>query len=420
MKPTLLYITHGFPVSDEVFTRDEFPFLKKKEWDIIILPRLGDASRLPERAWCGAGVDYSLLGHKAQKSVQLLRPTAWKMIAREYADHAAHNQALVPQTLLRAVGIALQAEKTIYKLLMSRKASHTPLVAYSFWFSEVVIGIARLRKHFPQLRVVTRINGADIFVEQLPRNYLPLRYQRMLAPDVVTAVSRAGMEQLRQEGYPEKNISLYPLGVPAPLGRSLPSAPGHLVLASCAYAAPLKRLRVFIDSLYTFSLTQPNIMIHWHYIGDGECYDSLKRQAEQLLAPRPNVTYTFHGRLDVDDVRRFFAQERIDAVVSVSSSEGGVPVSLQEAAACGIPLLATDAGGTRDIVTPETGILLPLDYDEKEFCAAMTTIMDWKDTKDRQGIAEYCSKHFSLEVNYSAFVDKILEPQMNISRQLLE
>jgi glycosyltransferase involved in cell wall biosynthesis len=49
-----------------------------------------------------------------------------------------------------------------------------------------------------------------------------------------------------------------------------------------------------------------------------------------------------------------------DVFINVSSSEG-VPVSIMEAMSFGIPAIATDAGGNREIVNSSSGFLIPVD-----------------------------------------------------------
>ena len=46
-------------------------------------------------------------------------------------------------------------------------------------------------------------------------------------------------------------------------------------------------------------------------------------------------------------------------IAVLSSDNEGTPVSLIEAAAAGLPAVATDVGGVREVVGEETGILVP-------------------------------------------------------------
>jgi len=61
-------------------------------------------------------------------------------------------------------------------------------------------------------------------------------------------------------------------------------------------------------------------------------------------------------------IMEFYNTNNVDLLINTSSSEG-IPVSIMEAQSFGIPVIATDTGGTAEIITKETGILLPVDFD---------------------------------------------------------
>ncbi|NMC40567.1 MAG: glycosyltransferase, partial [Bacteroidales bacterium] len=60
--------------------------------------------------------------------------------------------------------------------------------------------------------------------------------------------------------------------------------------------------------------------------------------------------------------------------INVSSSEG-VPVSVMEALSFGIPVIATDAGGTSEIVNNTNGRLIPVDFDPKDLAAIIENLV---------------------------------------------
>jgi glycosyltransferase involved in cell wall biosynthesis len=86
--------------------------------------------------------------------------------------------------------------------------------------------------------------------------------------------------------------------------------------------------------------------------GDGECRRALISQAEALgLSDR--VTLVGH----VDDVRSF--HQALDVYVQTSDSEG-VPNAVLEAMAVGTPVVATDVGGTSELIGHNVhGLLVP-------------------------------------------------------------
>jgi glycosyltransferase involved in cell wall biosynthesis len=67
----------------------------------------------------------------------------------------------------------------------------------------------------------------------------------------------------------------------------------------------------------------------------------------------PGVEWLGH----VADVRGVWTRAHIAVLASLGGE--GIPMSLMEAAACGRPMVATDVPGCREIVTPETGLLVP-------------------------------------------------------------
>ncbi len=86
-------------------------------------------------------------------------------------------------------------------------------------------------------------------------------------------------------------------------------------------------------------------------IGDGEERPGLERRAAEL-GIAADVRFLGYRR----ELRPFFAA----ADLAVLSSENeGTPVSLIEAAAAGLPAVATDVGGVREVVAEETGTLVP-------------------------------------------------------------
>ena len=80
--------------------------------------------------------------------------------------------------------------------------------------------------------------------------------------------------------------------------------------------------------------------------GDGPERDALHAQADPRVIFEP-----FRGSA-AEHLRDL-------AVYVLPSSWEAFPIGVLEALACGVPQVATDVGGTREAVTPETGILVP-------------------------------------------------------------
>ena len=86
------------------------------------------------------------------------------------------------------------------------------------------------------------------------------------------------------------------------------------------------------------------------FVGDGDGRGALERRIE-ALGPKARV-HMLGNRTDMEAVLR-----ALDVVLSTSRSEG-MPVALIEAAAAGLPVVATSVGGVPEVVVHErTGIL---------------------------------------------------------------
>lgn len=114
-------------------------------------------------------------------------------------------------------------------------------------------------------------------------------------------------------------------------------------------------------------------------VGEGP----LRAEVEQVLAEAgmADLAWLPGARHDVADVLR-----SLDLFVLPSQAEG-TSCTLQEAMACGLPVVATAVGGTPDLVNEGvTGHLVPPD-DEAALAQALAQAFDQPDVVARQGLA---------------------------------
>lgn len=77
-----------------------------------------------------------------------------------------------------------------------------------------------------------------------------------------------------------------------------------------------------------------------------------------------------------------------------------------EACAAGIPVLATDAGGSGELVRLAGGRLLPVDFDQAAFDEALGALLQAGE-EARQAAYRCYSNYFSAEKNYAAFYRRL-------------
>ncbi len=112
---------------------------------------------------------------------------------------------------------------------------------------------------------------------------------------------------------------------------------------------------------------------------DAEYIDSLKGQAKKLgIADR--VIFTGF----MEDTQAILSL--LDIVLLASTIPEACPRTIIEAMAAGVPVIATPLGGSKELVTPETGILVPA-ADPDAFAEAITQLAEDGDQRKQMGKA---------------------------------
>jgi len=111
---------------------------------------------------------------------------------------------------------------------------------------------------------------------------------------------------------------------------------------------------------------------------DPENPTSIPRAELEAWAREPGVTWAGH----VANIAELWARSHIAVL---PSRREGLPKSLLEAAACGRPMVATDAPGCREVAIPDrTGLLVPVD-DARALAAALSRLAGDADLRARFG-----------------------------------
>ena len=135
--------------------------------------------------------------------------------------------------------------------------------------------------------------------------------------------------------------------------------------------------------------------------------DQLRAYVEHTLQGR--ATVVFKGYLTQVQLAELYRKERFDVIVNVSDSEG-IPVSLMEASAVSVPMVATDVGGTSEIVNAGNGMLIGADADIATIAAAILRFRDrasaltWRNSARSQW-----EEKFNARANYTAFGRQLLQ-----------
>lgn len=214
---------------------------------------------------------------------------------------------------------------------------------YSYWMHiQACVGY-KLKRRYPTARFVSRAHGYDLYEFRASSGFLPGRTMIFKYVDHIFPVSHAGMKYLleKYENIDNRKVSVSYLGT-SDNGLN-PENQDEIRIVSCSNAVSVKRIDWIIKALEKIK----DISITWIHYGSGELLDSLKKEAQERL--RGNISYLFAGCITNEELMKKYAQKHISFFINVSESEG-LPVSIMEAMSFGIPVIATDVGGTREIV----------------------------------------------------------------------
>ncbi len=271
--------------------------------------------------------------------------------------------AVAVRTNLRIKRILLELKKRIEQFDNSR------ILIYSYWMYEPALVAVGLKRYFTSSRVVSRAHGYDLYEDRHIYDYIPYRKMTLECLDAIYPISENGRHYLSEKyhGAYDCKISVKRLGTDKFFdGTKQEKKTDGILIVSCSNMVPLKRIDRIIDMLHLEKRE-----MEWVHFGDGELMESIKKRTKSL--PQ-NILVHFIGRVPNRDIQRFYSEHFVNAFVNVSEYEG-VPVSIMEAQSYGIPVIATDVGGTSELVHHnENGVLLKKDFADKELLDAIEQV----------------------------------------------
>jgi len=332
--------------------------------------------------------------------------------------------ALVDRNLYKEVFELIKAhrltkQRVMYLLYYLSKAHHEArvidkalknedkqdLLIYSYRFEyQAYVALLLKRKWGNTPKIVCRAHGYDLYEERNPDNYLPMRSALLSGVDYVFPCSKYGAEYIKHK-YPagKAQVDVRYLGTSDYGEKVFSSGKKPLRILSCSNVLRVKRIDKIIDAL---SLIR-DIPIEWTHFGDGELIDELREYAGDKLGS--NVKVSFAGNIANTELMNTYAAKDFYVFINASSSEG-LPVSVMEAMSFGIPCIATDVGGTGEIVNNDHGVLIPKDAAEKDIAEVIRAVYSVSGDEYlavRHKARRFWKDHFDADKNYKAFFEEL-------------
>jgi colanic acid/amylovoran biosynthesis glycosyltransferase len=307
----------------------------------------------------------------------------------------------------RLIAFAGKAELTrrwVLDFLQKQSIDPQKTLFYTYWFDHASGGIAFARKQHPEIRLITRAHGYDIFMDEYyTPPFFPCRKSTLPLVDRIFSASKAGVDYL-QAHYPEfsSRITKSLLGVVDPGFLNQASKDGVFRIISCSMIRPEKRIEMIFDVVKSVATLRPNQQFEWIHVGNGVARDELQTRANREYPP--NAKARFHGYSDHTALMRLYKEKTFDLFLNLSETEG-TPVSIMEAISCGIPILATAVGGNTEIVSERNGILVGRNSAVTDIASAILQFADNPDgaKRKRDGSRAVWETQYNASLNFLEF-----------------
>ena len=245
--------------------------------------------------------------------------------------------------------------------------------------------------------LVVSFHGFDF--STLPRKQGPRIYEKLFAvADLVTVNSEFTRSRVAKLGCPQHKLRKLPVGLDLeafPFRARTWRAGEPVRVLTVARLVEIKGHEFAIRAVA--KARQRHSELHYDIVGDGP----LRKALEALIVKlKLSGGVTLRGALDSAFVQDLMARAHlaVQASVNVEGDQEGQGLFLQEAQACGLPVLATQHGALAEGLVPEkSGFLVP-ERDVAALAARLEHLLEHPDRWPEMGQhgRKFVAKHYDI------------------------
>lgn len=268
-----------------------------------------------------------------------------------------------------------------YEFLKKEKliSKDSSAIYYSYWYFWKCFALTKHRKDYPEIKIITRAHGYDLYKNQIPSGYQPFKKAMDRNLDKVIFISEHGQDYYEKELGIKKTEKhcLCKLGTKdvdalyidtVRIKEELNKPNRVFRIVSCSSVVELKRVNLIVEALALID----DVKVEWTHFGGGPLYEELKVLAKKLLGNKNNITYLLPGKVSNQEIMDYYSNNYIDVFMMMSRSEGN-PVSVIEAMSCGIPIISTSINNMPNLIKGN-GILIDENPTKNEIVKAIMKV----------------------------------------------
>ena len=374
---------YPYTISRECFLEDEIKYLSKEFDEIILVPYFYDEHVRDYPENCKLITSDIAFPEKRRFSINgktiipfLKEVCRWKVL---------RSPRKIWRLLFECFHLSFMLNSKKIQSILNELTSQD--VLYFYWGYDLN-SLAVLTNC--KAKMVSRFHGWGDLWEDVYKGFVPLRRLVTANLDAVVTISNKGYDFMKIK-YPYAKTFLFPLGSNDYGLCNDQRTSDSVRILSCSMVYPLKR----VDLIFRSLLKLEDLKIKWTHIGGGDDLEKIKHLTD--TTNHPNIEIDFLGEMLHDKVMDYMKNNRFDVFINLSTIEG-VPVSIMEAISFDIPVVATNVGGTSDVVPTECGVLVSPDPSEMEVATAIQDVLKGHFTP-----RSFWEGHYSISKNYGDF-----------------
>lgn len=409
---TIVLYTNSYPfLHGETYLERELEvWAEQGNCRLVLLPFecMGPARAVPE------GVE--VFRYKRRDNVVADFYRACKALCRPfiYQEFKALKQRgkLSLKGIVRVFLSAIKVERSLVTVRKFQQQYSEPVdLIYCYWNFPYSFAAALAKRQGYCAKLVARVHGGDLYESRFAINYSPFKRQFVHDFDRLYFLAAGGRDYYQQQ-YDAAAVDarLSPLGVGMPsLASTQAKAPDDVIrVFTVANVIHLKRLDKMLEAVVHLAATKPDCRIEWIHAGDGPLRKQLMGQASAKARELQNLKVTWLGQVENQKIHSILAAQELTCVVNTSESEG-MPVSLMEAMAYGIPVVAPDVGSIGEIFDQQSGVLLAKEPTVESIADAILYIeQNNQDGAMSLEARAQVAERFDATNNYRKFVQELI------------